>query len=87
MAKDYRRCISCRQVALKSEFWRVVKCHPTQELAIDLGTRLLQGRSAYICRSEGCRQAAQKKNRLSRALKVAVPDDFYQQLNLLEDRA
>lgn len=85
MAKDYRRCISCRQVALKSEFWRVVKCHPTQEIAIDLGDRLLQGRSAYICRNDGCRQAAQKKNRLSRALKAAVRDDLYQELSRLEE--
>jgi predicted RNA-binding protein YlxR (DUF448 family) len=30
MVKDYRRCVSCRKVAAKSEFWRVVRSHPSK---------------------------------------------------------
>ncbi len=82
--KDYRRCISCRKFAPKSEFWRVVKCHPSKQVAIDLGTILMQGRSAYLCPTAQCLQLAQKKNRLSRSLKAAVAEDIYHQLGLLK---
>lgn len=80
MTKDLRRCVSCRKVALRSEFWRVVRCHPSREITIDLGDKLLQGRSVYLCPNPDCLQLAQKKNRLGRSLKAAVDGDIYQQL-------
>jgi uncharacterized protein len=83
MTKDFRRCVSCRKVALKTEFLRVVKCHPTNKVEIDRGNALFQGRSAYICPTDECLQSAQKKNRLGRSLKAQVRDEIYQQLNLL----
>ena len=86
-AKDERRCVSCRKVAPKSEFWRVVKCHPTKKVAIDLGNTLMQGRSAYLCPTDSCWQSAKKKNRLSKSLKATVTDDIYRQLELLRHRS
>ena len=83
MTKDFRRCVSCRKVALKTEFLRVVKCHPSNKVEIDLGNSLFQGRSAYICPTDECLQSAQKKNRLGKSLKAEVRDEIYQQLNLL----
>jgi uncharacterized protein len=80
MPKDDRRCISCRKLAPRTEFWRVVRCYPSREIAIDLGNSRLQGRSAYLCQALDCVQAAQKKNRLSRSLKAPVRADIYQQL-------
>jgi uncharacterized protein len=85
-AKDERRCVSCRKVAPKNEFWRVVKCHPAKKIAIDLGNTLIQGRSAYLCPTDSCLQSAKKKNRLSKSLKASVTDDIYRQLELLEFR-
>jgi uncharacterized protein len=82
MPKDDRRCISCRRLAPRTEFWRVVRCYPSREIAIDLETTRLQGRSAYLCQTLDCLQAAQKKNRLGRSLKAPVRDDIYQQLSL-----
>jgi uncharacterized protein len=82
--KDYRRCVSCRKVAARSEFWRVVKCHPTNTIAIDLGDTWRQGRSAYLCPTASCLQLAQKKNRLGRSLKAAIPESIYQQLGILK---
>jgi uncharacterized protein len=82
MPKDDRRCISCRRLAPRNEFWRVVRCYPSREIAIDPGSSRLQGRSAYLCQTFDCLQAAQKKNRLSRSLKAPVRDDIYQQLSL-----
>jgi uncharacterized protein len=82
-AKNERRCVSCRKIAPKHEFWRVVKCHPSKKVTIDLGDTLMQGRSAYLCPTDSCLQSAKKKNRLSKSLRAAVTDETYQQLGLL----
>ncbi len=75
MTINQRCCISCRRHADKSEFWRVVRLN-NREISINQG----MGRSAYICRTEKCLLVAEKKDRLSRALKTAVPKDSYQTL-------
>jgi uncharacterized protein len=82
MTKDYRCCISCRKLAPRAEFWRIVRSHPANIVTIDRGDLWLQGRSAYLCRNEECWQLAHKKNRLGRSLKTKVDDDIYQQLRL-----
>lgn len=77
MQPNYRRCISCRRVALKQEFWRIVRVYPSGQLQLDWG----MGRSAYICPQASCLQLAQKKNRLGRSLRVKViPSAMYQTL-------
>jgi uncharacterized protein len=80
VTKDFRRCVSCRKMAIRSEFWRVVRCHPSNQIAIDLGDKLLQGRSVYLCPNAECLQLAQKKNRLGRSLKAQVSEDIYKAL-------
>ncbi|MBD1938366.1 YlxR family protein [Microcoleus sp. FACHB-68] len=74
METNYRRCISCRRVAHKNDLWRIVRVFPSHQLQLDLG----MGRSAYLCSNESCLSAAQKKNRLGRALKASVPIEIYQ---------
>ena len=77
MKPNYRRCISCSRVALKSEFWRIVRINSLGQLQLDWG----MGRSAYICPQASCLQLAQKKNRLGRSLRVKViPSAMYQTL-------
>ncbi|HBE20201.1 MAG TPA: DUF448 domain-containing protein [Cyanobacteria bacterium UBA11149] len=76
MKPNYRRCLSCRQVGLKQVFWRVVRVYPSGKVQLDVG----MGRSAYICPQENCLRAAQKKNRLGRALRVSVSEELYQML-------
>jgi len=76
MKPNYRRCLSCRQVAPKQTFWRVVRVYPSQKVQLDLG----MGRSAYLCPQESCLLAAQKKNRLARSLHAAVPVPLYETL-------
>lgn len=76
MEKNDRRCISCRRVAPKEEFWRIVRVHPSRTIQLDQG----MGRSAYICPCESCLKTAQHKNRLGRALKAKVPKEIYDQL-------
>ena len=80
MSKDLRRCVSCRKVAPKNEFWRIVRCYPSKEVKIDLGDARLAGRSAYLCPTLECLQMAQKKNRLGRSLKTVVDRDIYSHL-------
>lgn len=76
MKPNYRRCISCRRVAPKQEFWRIVRLHPTYRVTLEQG----EGRSAYICPQESCLQIAQKKNRLGRSLKAPIPNQLYDSL-------
>lgn len=75
MKPNYRRCISCRQVGLKQEFWRIVRVFPSGQVQLDEG----MGRSAYICPSQSCVATAQK-NKLGRALHASVPEPLYQLL-------
>lgn len=76
MKPNYRRCASCRKVSPKEEFWRIVRVYPSQTVQLDQG----MGRSAYLCPTVACLQAAQKKNRLGRSLKALVPPELYQTL-------
>jgi len=73
MDPNYRRCVSCRKVAHKTAFWRVVRVYPSQTVELDRG----MGRSAYLCPNVNCLQAAQRKNRLGRILKARVPEELY----------
>ncbi|HBB35302.1 MAG TPA: DUF448 domain-containing protein [Cyanobacteria bacterium UBA8803] len=76
MEPNYRRCLSCRKVAPKQAFWRVVRVHPSRQVKLDEGI----GRSAYLCPQASCLTAAQKKNRLGRSLQASVPEELYQTL-------
>jgi len=73
-----RCCASCQRLAPKAEFWRVVRHE--QKVSIDQGDRLLQGRSAYICKNVDCLNLARKKNKLGRSLKFTINPELYQQL-------
>lgn len=74
MKPNYRRCISCRKVSLKQDFWRIVRVFGSGQVQLDQG----MGRSAYICPEISCLNAAHKKNRLGRSLHASVPETLYQ---------
>lgn len=76
MKPNSRCCASCRKIAPKEAFWRVVRVYPSYQVQLDRGL----GRSAYLCRESQCLRAAQKKNRLGRSLKAPVSDELYQTL-------
>jgi len=76
MLPNYRRCLSCRKVAHKSTFLRIVRLYPSRTIQLGDGA----GRSAYLCPQASCVQAAQKKDRLGRSLKSAVPEPVYRDL-------
>ncbi|MEG3862971.1 YlxR family protein [Microcoleus sp. herbarium12] len=76
MKPNYRCCASCRKIAAKEAFWRVVRVYPSHQVQLDCGL----GRSVYLCPESQCLKAAQKKNRLGRSLKAPVSDELYQTL-------
>jgi uncharacterized protein len=76
MKPNYRRCLSCRKIGLKQDFWRIVRVFPSGQVQLDEG----MGRSAYICPNDSCLGVAQKKNRLGRALHASVSEEIYQRL-------
>ena len=78
MNPNYRRCISCRKVAPKESFWRVVRIYSSGQIQLDRG----MGRSAYICPQSDCLQKARTKNRLGRSLKAKIPEHIYQHLQI-----
>ena len=76
MKPNYRCCVSCRKVAPKHEFWRIVRIHPSHLVRLDEG----MGRSAYLCPHADCLAKAKKKNRLGRTLRTNVPPAVYETL-------
>ncbi|MBW4519521.1 MAG: YlxR family protein [Scytolyngbya sp. HA4215-MV1] len=76
MQPNYRRCLSCRKVAPKEAFLRLVRIHPSHTVVLDRG----MGRSAYLCPEKNCLQMARKKNKLDRALKASVPAEIHEML-------
>ena len=73
---NYRQCVSCKKVAPKKFFWRVVREPATHQVKLDRG----MGRSAYLCPNVNCLTTAKNKNRLRGALRAKVPNDIYQSL-------
>lgn len=79
MKPNYRRCVSCRQVAPKKSLLRIVRVYPSRKVQLNQG----MGRSAYICPQASCLRHAQVKNRLGKALRAPVPQQIYQCLSEL----
>ncbi|MGF1460744.1 MAG: YlxR family protein [Leptolyngbyaceae cyanobacterium] len=76
MEPNHRCCVGCRNIAHREQLWRIVRQHSSGTVLLDEG----MGRSAYVCPKAECLKAAQRKNRLGKALRVFVPDSIYRQL-------
>lgn len=76
MPPNYRRCLSCRKIGPKADFWRIVRVYPSRQVQLDEG----MGRSAYLCPQASCLQTARQKNRLGRALRATIPEGLYDEL-------
>lgn len=72
METNYRRCISCRTLAPKANFIRVVREYSTGKIELNRG----MGRSAYVCPTQNCVSLALKKKRLDRALRSGIPPEM-----------
>ena len=73
-----RRCVGCGEMKDKKDLIRVVR---TQEGEIlpDM-TGKMNGRAAYICRSQQCLEIAVRKKGLERSLRCRVNAQVYEDL-------
>ncbi len=67
-----RRCVSCRLLADRDQFLRVIRL-AGGGIALDQG----MGRSAYLCPTRACFDEAKRRKRLQRALRCAVAESTY----------
>lgn len=72
-----RQCVGCGEMKAKKELIRVIKTE--DEVLLDV-TGKKNGRGAYICANPECLTKARKSKGLERSLKVAIPDDVYDNL-------
>ena len=77
MQPNYRRCVTCRKVAHRSQLLRIVRTHPAGTIQLGRG----MGRSAYLCPQLDCVSLAHKKNRLGRSLKAPIPESIYDEIH------
>lgn len=68
-----RTCVACRSTEAKRGLVRVVRT-PEGRVLLD-PTGKANGRGAYVHQTRACWDEALKKDRLGRALKVAIPPE------------
>ena len=72
-----RQCVGCGEMKAKKELIRVIK--NDEGVFLDASGRK-NGRGAYICAVTECLKKARKSKGLERSLKVAIPDEVYENL-------
>ena len=72
-----RQCVGCGEMKAKKELIRVIK--NDEGVFLDASGRK-NGRGAYICADTDCLEKARKSEGLERSLKVAIPDEVYENL-------
>lgn len=75
-----RMCVATRMMKDKISLIRIVNYQG--EVHIDL-SQYAPGRGAYLSKTNEALETAKKKNLLSRALKVKVPEEVYSELERL----
>ncbi len=70
-----RKCLGCGEMIGKKGAVRIVRSKEG-EIFIDL-TGKKSGRGAYVCRDDNCFAQVRKAKKLERALKCAVPEEIY----------
>ncbi len=73
-----RRCLATNQSFPKKELLRIVRT-PEGEVKVDL-TGKLNGKGAYISRSNEALEIARRKKVLSRALETEIPEEVYEEI-------
>ena len=73
-----RTCIVCRKKSQKSEFLKVV-FNKNLEISI-ADDKYLEGRGAYICKTNECLKKCLKSKALNRAFKTPISQEFYESL-------
>ena len=73
-----RQCVGCGEMKSKKEMMRILK---TAEGSIVLDvTGKMNGRGAYLCKSEECLKRARKNRGIERSFKMNIPTEVYDNL-------
>lgn len=75
-----RQCVGCAEMKAKKDLLRVIKT-PEDDIVLD-ATGRKNGRGAYICASMDCLKTARQRKGLERSLKVAIPVEVYDNLEM-----
>ncbi len=73
-----RRCLATNESFPKKELLRIVRT-PEGEVKVDLSGKL-NGKGAYISKSNEALEIAKTRKVLDRALDVKVPDEIYEEI-------
>ena len=73
-----RTCVGCREESPKRALVRVVRS-PEGTVVLDRRGKL-PGRGAYLCVCRECLEKARRSGAIARALRTAVPDSCYEEL-------
>ena len=73
-----RKCVGCGEMKPKKELLRVLRTEE-EEFVLD-ATGKMNGRGAYLCKSESCFKLAVKSKGLERSFKQAIPSEVYERL-------
>ncbi len=77
-----RKCIVCGELKDKGDLLRIVK-NKEEGILID-ETGKVNGRGAYVCKSDSCLKSLRKSNKLNQAFKMKIDDDVYEELEAYE---
>lgn len=77
-----RKCIVCGELKDKNDLLRIVK-NKEEGILIDERGKI-NGRGAYVCKSESCIKGLKKSNKLNQAFKMKIDDDIYEELEAYE---
>ena len=73
-----RTCIVCRTKGEKDNFIKIVK-NKDGTVAIEKDKKL-EGRGAYLCKSEECAKKCQKTKALNRVFKTEIQQNIYEDI-------
>ena len=73
-----RRCLATNESFPKKELLRIVRT-PEGEVKVDLSGKL-NGKGAYISKSNEALKLAREKKVLNKALEVEIPEEVYEEI-------
>lgn len=73
-----RRCVATLESLPKNELLRIVRT-PDGQIKVDLSGKI-NGKGAYLKKSEEALKVAKKKNALARALSCEINDEVYDEI-------
>lgn len=73
-----RKCVATQTALPKKEMFRIVRT-PEKEVKVDPVGKM-NGRGAYLAKTEKAILLAKKKNSLGKHLEIAIPEHIYDEL-------